>query len=196
MKNYIYILLVILLTISCNKNETKKNESAKPAPIPKITIKQPKKNKVPIPLPNTINVQLANELFTLEIAISEEEQNQGMMYRESIPIGGGMLFLFPDEQQHFFWMKNTQIDLDIIFLNAQGIITALYNMPREEPQKKDESEEEYCNRLTNYNSKQNVKYAIEIRYTKIQALNLKEGDKIILPTKKINKLLQKNNASF
>ena len=55
--------------------------------------------------------------FFVEIADSPEEQAQGLMYRTSLPLNHGMLFIFPDERQLSFWMKNTFIPLDMIFMN-------------------------------------------------------------------------------
>ncbi len=56
-------------------------------------------------------------IFFIEIADSPEEQAQGLMYRTSLPSDRGMLFIFPDERQLSFWMKNTLIPLDMIFMN-------------------------------------------------------------------------------
>lgn len=57
--------------------------------------------------------------LTVEIADESEECSQGLMYREKLDSERGMLFVFDEEDEHRFWMKNTLIPLDIIFFNAQ-----------------------------------------------------------------------------
>lgn len=58
--------------------------------------------------------------ITLELAISEEERAQGLMYRDQLPDDHGMLFLFQREDHYPFWMKNTFIALDIVWLSGSG----------------------------------------------------------------------------
>lgn len=68
-------------------------------------------------LPTTtiiINPELKIEA---ELAYTDETRMKGLMFRESLPEDAGMLFIFPYMDQHSFWMKNTLIALDIIWLN-------------------------------------------------------------------------------
>jgi uncharacterized membrane protein (UPF0127 family) len=60
--------------------------------------------------------------FTVEFVATDEERAQGLMYRKELPEGRGMLFDFKTEQPVEFWMKNTYISLDIIFIRADGRI--------------------------------------------------------------------------
>ncbi len=53
-----------------------------------------------------------------ELAVTPEETEKGLMYRTELPEGSGMLFVFDADEPRYFWMKNTLIDLDIIFITS------------------------------------------------------------------------------
>ena len=55
---------------------------------------------------------------SVEIADTPEKRRYGLMYRTAMPDQRGMLFVFPSETAQAFWMKNTPLSLDIIFINA------------------------------------------------------------------------------
>ena len=58
--------------------------------------------------------------FTVELATNAAERAVGLMYRKELPEGHGMLFDFHDEQPVQFWMHNTYISLDMIFIAGDG----------------------------------------------------------------------------
>lgn len=58
----------------------------------------------------------------LELAKTPEERRRGLMFRERIGERHGMLFLFEESGKHAFWMKNTYVSLDIIFLSSDGVV--------------------------------------------------------------------------
>jgi len=62
-------------------------------------------------------VSFENKIFQVELAQTDAERQQWLMYRESLDEDKGMLFVFPDEWIHSFWMKNTLISLDMIRIN-------------------------------------------------------------------------------
>jgi uncharacterized membrane protein (UPF0127 family) len=62
------------------------------------------------------------QVFSVEMATTEQEKETGLMYRKELPDGKGMLFDFSPEQQVSMWMKNTYISLDMIFIRADGRI--------------------------------------------------------------------------
>jgi uncharacterized membrane protein (UPF0127 family) len=58
--------------------------------------------------------------FSVELATNTAERAVGLMYRKELPEGRGMLFDFHDEQPVQFWMHNTSISLDMIFIASDG----------------------------------------------------------------------------
>jgi hypothetical protein len=60
--------------------------------------------------------------FMVEMALTPEEQAKGLMFRRSLPEGQGMLFDFKEERELTFWMKNTYVPLDMIFIRGDGTI--------------------------------------------------------------------------
>ena len=62
------------------------------------------------------------QVFSVEVATTDQDKETGLMYRKELPDGKGMLFDFSPEQQISMWMKNTYISLDMIFIRADGRI--------------------------------------------------------------------------
>lgn len=63
--------------------------------------------------------------FSVEIADDGAERGQGLMNRETLPAGAGMLFVYEEPGPVAFWMKNTLIPLDIIFMDPEGRVTRI-----------------------------------------------------------------------
>ena len=69
-------------------------------------------------------------VYSVEVARTPEETEQGLMFRETLPPGKGMIFLFTDGLAHRFWMKNTMIPLDIVWMDTNGkVIFVSANTP-------------------------------------------------------------------
>ena len=103
--------------------------------------------------------------FTVEVARKPMELAIGLMNRKSMPEGHGMLFLFPDNGQRGFWMKNTLISLDIIFVKQDGTIHKIH--ARAKPH--DE---------TSIMSEGDVPAVLEINGGLAEKLGIQVGDKV------------------
>lgn len=64
--------------------------------------------------------------FSVEFARTPDEWAKGLMFRESLPEHQGMLFVFDEEKPRRFWMKNTLIPLDMIFLDANKTVVFIH----------------------------------------------------------------------
>ncbi|WP_171099330.1 MULTISPECIES: DUF192 domain-containing protein [unclassified Ruegeria] len=64
--------------------------------------------------------------FDIELAVTPQERSRGLMFREEMPLRSGMLFVFDPPQRVAFWMKNTLIPLDMIFVDRRGTVTHVH----------------------------------------------------------------------
>jgi uncharacterized membrane protein (UPF0127 family) len=118
-----------------------------------------------------VTIYIQNKPFLAEIADTPEKLSKGLMFRQKIKDDYGMLFVFPDEDYRSFWMKNTLIPLDIIYLNQGRQIVDMYlSVP---PCKADP--------CPSYNSSFPARYVLELNGGLAKKLKLKIGDKIFLP---------------
>jgi uncharacterized membrane protein (UPF0127 family) len=102
-----------------------------------------------------------------ELAFTDETRAQGLMYRKSMPQDAGMLFLFPSLDQHSFWMKNTLIPLDMIWINDRKEIVYYVTAT---PCKKDPCD--------SYVPMQKAQYVLEVNSGFASKHHLKIGDKV------------------
>lgn len=116
----------------------------------------------------TLNEQSESKgCFQVEIADTILEQQKGLMFRESLDRDGGMLFVFEKEGNYPFWMKNTLIPLDMIWINQNQEVVFI------------EENAQPCQEIcTEINPNQNAKYVLEVNGGLSSEINLKIGDKI------------------
>lgn len=101
----------------------------------------------------------------IEFAQSDYETQTGLMYRQSMEDNQGMLFIFPDEAMHSFYMKNTEFRLDIIFIDSEREIVSFQE--NAEPL----SEQ-------GLSSKVPIQYVLEVNAGLVKKWSLEVGDKI------------------
>ena len=105
----------------------------------------------------------------VEIADDNSERMQGLMFRKDLDENSGMLFVFDNDGYYPFWMKNTLIPLDIIFIGKDMEIVDIKNA-------------QPCNEYpcTSYKSSKPAKYVLEVNYGFAAKNNIKVGNKVIL----------------
>ena len=96
-------------------------------------------------------VAINEKVFKVEIADNAQSRALGLMFREHLDEDKGMLFIFDDEAERYFWMKNTKMPLGMIFMDKDGIIL---NIVTAEPCKEDPCQ--------SYASEDKAKYVLEI----------------------------------
>lgn len=104
--------------------------------------------------------------FTVELAITPQQQSTGMMFRTNVPEKTGMLFLFPDNKERRFWMKNTLVPLDIIFIREDGIIHHIH----------ENAEPKSLKHIPSYGE---VTAVLEIGGGKAKANGIASGDRVL-----------------
>lgn len=118
-----------------------------------------------------ISIQSDNSIISIEVEIADEiqEQVKGLMFRQNLDWNNGMLFVYENEQKRSFWMKNTLIPLDMLFIDKDfRIIDIKENV---QPCMK-----EPC---PNYTSKIPAKYVLEVNAGFVMKNNIKIEDSVI-----------------
>jgi len=115
----------------------------------------------------TVDMPLGSRIFTLEVAATDVDRAKGLMDRDSMPVGRGMIFVFAEEAPRAFWMKSTRIALDIVYISAAGEVVDIKSMQPFD--------------LRSTPSEKPAKYAIELNLGAVAACGVKKGDKLQIP---------------
>jgi uncharacterized membrane protein (UPF0127 family) len=111
-----------------------------------------------------------NNCFSVELAQTEVERNGGLMLRNELPADRGMLFIFEQEGLYAFWMKNTLIPLDIIWINQNKEVVFIAENVQSCIQ-------DFCPSI---NPDNNASYVLELNAGTANKIGLKVGDTLIM----------------
>jgi uncharacterized membrane protein (UPF0127 family) len=115
-------------------------------------------------------VELKGHRYTIEFAEDEASREYGLMNRTEMADDHGMLFVFPNDEPRAFWMKNTKIPLDMIFIDKnRKVVSIKHDAPP--------CVTERCPALT---SEGPVRYVLELNAGQAAKLGLTSGDELIV----------------
>jgi len=126
----------------------------------------------------TWDTTIAGAPFHLTVRSSDPTRQRGLGAVADIPKDGGMVFVFPDSAMRGFWMKDCITDMDIIYLDPMGFVTAIHTMTKQPLRGADESQTTYEGRLKRYSSVTPAQYAIELRAGRANELKIKTSQKL------------------
>jgi uncharacterized protein len=116
----------------------------------------------------TIESRGGTHSFSVEIVDTPETRAQGLMYREALAPDAGMLFDFKESRPVSFWMRNTLIPLDMIFITAEGLVANVHAQARPHDP-------------TSIPSDGPVMFVLEIPGGRAAELGIAAGDKVVHP---------------
>ncbi len=109
-------------------------------------------------------VDFGHARVSVELAVDQNTQAKGLMFRKSMPTDQGMLFIFDRPKQMSFWMRNTHIPLDIGFFTRDGVLREIYPLyPHDENSRK--------------SMRFDLVYALEVNQGWFEQNGVKPGDK-------------------
>ena len=116
-------------------------------------------------------VELAGQRYAIEIADDDAERARGLMYRDAMDAGRGMLFIHDAEEPQAYWMKNTKIALDILYFdNGRKLVSQQRDVPP-------------CSlgdRCPSYPSNAPARYVLELNAGEAARLKLQDGAELTL----------------
>ena len=122
---------------------------------------------------DTVQMIIKDQAFVIEIADEEAKVQRGLMYRKNMDASHGMLFVFDKPDTYSFWMKNTLIPLDIIYIDAKGKVLEIHDRkPLDETGKSPEMP---------------ALFVLELNAGRSKTIGLKPGDTVAIPEKYLKK---------
>lgn len=129
-------------------------------------------------LPNTQplsqrQIKVNQTVINIEVADEPNERARGLAGRDSLTADSGMLFVFPAEGKHRFWMKGMKIPLDFIFVKKGQVVDLIKNVQPPPSGQKDED-------LTVYEPVVPIDMMLEVNAGFVDSRNIRVGDKVFL----------------
>lgn len=129
--------------------------------------------------------------YTLEIAAEFLSRTKGLSGRKEIAERGGMIFVYTNADIRNFWMYECLVDIDIMYLDPKGVVTATHTMKAEPLRQPRETAAAYEARLKRYSSRRPAQFAIELRAGEIKRLEIKPGDVIEFDRRELTDLARR-----
>ncbi|MBD3226466.1 MAG: DUF192 domain-containing protein [Caldithrix sp.] len=153
-------IVIFAFLMGCNQNNHTKSQSAQTDNIP------PPSDDLSQGSLTFFNADSQSIIsIVIEIADDEYSRAQGLMFRKNLPETQGMLFIFEQERRQHFWMKNTSVSLDMIFLNSRNKIVHI-----------EKYTEPYSKRT--YPSVKPAKYVVEVVAGFTDRYDIKAGQQV------------------
>ena len=114
--------------------------------------------------PSMILLNVGTHQIEAEVAATPVTRDKGLMNRPLLPANRGMLFIFPEERAYCIWMRNTIIPLSVAFIDSNGIIVNIAQMPPG-------TDDYYC-------ADRPVRYALEMNYIWFRNKGVTPGTRI------------------
>jgi len=112
-------------------------------------------------------VELGGQRYSVEVAKTDAERERGLMFRDVLPAGHGMLFIHPREEPQAYWMKNTHIALDILYFDTAYRLVS---------QQRDVPPCSLGDACPPYPSEAPARYVLELNAGEAARLGLHDGD--------------------
>lgn len=159
---YLYLALIILLFSACKNSRKPKADPTIP---PRFVSKKEPTFEKEGELFFISDKGIAKDTLNIQIADDIKKRIAGLMHYKELGENEGMLFIFEEEERHSFWMKNTAIPLDLIFINEQKEIVEI--APNNNPYS-----------LKSITSLEYALYILEVNAGYCKDKNIEIGDKI------------------
>ena len=130
-------------------------------------------------------LKFLGEEWNTELCLDDASRSTGMGARTEFPAGTAMLFVYPQASMLSFWMKDCLIDMDMVFVDPDGKISATHEAKRQPLRKRGRTLEAYEGSLKRYSSNRRAQFCIELPAGSLKRLKPELGTKIDLDWKAI-----------